>query len=102
DLWSADLVVCFFIFGLLWGKSCLEGGEQVECQCRRGRRHHRADCGLRRGRVGVTILSMYRLLVLLQLTRAALAFTAIADAWTVLLLRPPGVPSGDLGVLIWG
>lgn len=29
---------------------------------------------------------MFRLLALLQLTRAALAFTAIADAWTVLLL----------------
>lgn len=29
---------------------------------------------------------MFRLLALLQLTRAALAFTAVADAWTVLLL----------------
>src|SRR4051812_4869590 len=33
---------------------------------------------------------MFRFLALLQLTRAALAFTAIADAWTVLLLRVPG------------
>jgi 4-hydroxybenzoate polyprenyltransferase len=33
---------------------------------------------------------MFRLLALLQLTRAALAFTAIADAWTILLLRPAG------------
>lgn len=33
---------------------------------------------------------MFRLLALLQLTRAALAFTAIADAWTVMLLRMPG------------
>lgn len=32
---------------------------------------------------------MFRLLALLQLTRAALAFTAIADAWAVLLLRMP-------------
>lgn len=32
---------------------------------------------------------MYRLLAYLQLTRAALAFTAIADAWAVLLLRLP-------------
>ncbi len=32
---------------------------------------------------------MFRLLALLQLTRAALAFTAIADAWAVLLLRAP-------------
>ena len=32
---------------------------------------------------------MFRLLALLQLTRAALAFTAIADVWAVLLLRPP-------------
>lgn len=32
---------------------------------------------------------MFRLLALLQLTRAALAFTAVADAWTVLLLRYP-------------
>ncbi len=30
---------------------------------------------------------MFRLLALLQLTRAALAFTAIADAWAILLLR---------------
>jgi hypothetical protein len=36
---------------------------------------------------------MFRLLALLQLTRAALAFTAIADAWTILLLRPSGEPS---------
>jgi hypothetical protein len=35
---------------------------------------------------------MFRLLVLLQLTRAALAFTAIADAWTVLLLYPHSNP----------
>ena len=33
---------------------------------------------------------MFRLLALLQLTRAALAFTAIADAWTVLLLFAGG------------
>ena len=33
---------------------------------------------------------LFRALALLQLTRAALAFTAIADAWTILLLRPPG------------
>ncbi|HVS73569.1 MAG TPA: hypothetical protein VHQ47_20265 [Phycisphaerae bacterium] len=33
---------------------------------------------------------LFRLLALLQLTRAALAFTAIADAWAILLLRPPG------------
>lgn len=37
-------------------------------------------------------LTMFRLLALLQLTRAALAFTAIADAWTVLLLRAAGEP----------
>jgi 4-hydroxybenzoate polyprenyltransferase len=35
---------------------------------------------------------MFKLLALLQLTRVALAFTAIADAWAVLLLRPPGSP----------
>jgi 4-hydroxybenzoate polyprenyltransferase len=35
---------------------------------------------------------MFRLLALLQLTRAALAFTAIADAWAVLLLRSSGDP----------
>ncbi len=56
--------------------------------------------GLRGGRVGVTIWDMYRLLVLLQLTRAALAFTAIADAWTVLLLRMPGEAAGGMGILI--
>lgn len=43
---------------------------------------------------------MFRLLTLLQLTRAALAFTAIADAWTVLLLRPPGAPPEAMGLLI--
>jgi 4-hydroxybenzoate polyprenyltransferase len=43
---------------------------------------------------------MFRLLVLLQITRAALAFTAIADAWTVLLLRPPGVAPEPMGLLI--
>jgi len=36
---------------------------------------------------------MFRLLALLQLTRAALAFTAIADAWTVLLLYALPDPS---------
>jgi 4-hydroxybenzoate polyprenyltransferase len=43
---------------------------------------------------------MFRLLVLLQITRAALAFTAIADAWAVLLLRPPGVAPEPMGLLI--
>ena len=45
---------------------------------------------------------MFRLLALLQLTRAALAFTAIADAWTVLLLSVPGEsgPSQTLGLHI--
>jgi len=44
---------------------------------------------------------MFRLLALLQLTRAALAFTAIADAWTILLLRPPGVlPEQSMGMII--
>ncbi|MEI7767191.1 MAG: UbiA family prenyltransferase [Phycisphaerae bacterium] len=33
---------------------------------------------------------MFRLLALLQLTRAALAFTAVADAWAVFLLAAPG------------
>jgi 4-hydroxybenzoate polyprenyltransferase len=36
---------------------------------------------------------MFRLLALLQLTRAALAFTAVADAWAVLLLRLPSQDS---------
>ncbi len=45
-------------------------------------------------------MGMYRLLVLLQLTRAALAFTAIADAWTVLLLRMPGEAASGMGILI--
>jgi 4-hydroxybenzoate polyprenyltransferase len=44
--------------------------------------------------------AMFRLLVLLQITRAALAFTAIADAWTVLLLRPPGELPPPMGLLI--
>src|SRR4051812_5158585 len=44
--------------------------------------------------------SMFRLLVLLQLTRAALAFTAIADAWTVLLLHPAGVPQQAMPVIV--
>ena len=35
---------------------------------------------------------MFRLLALLQITRAVLAFTAIADAWTMLLLRLPADP----------
>jgi len=43
---------------------------------------------------------MFRLLALLQLTRAALAFTAIADAWTVLLLRRPGTESLPISWLI--
>ncbi|HVX85619.1 MAG TPA: hypothetical protein VH253_12625 [Phycisphaerae bacterium] len=38
---------------------------------------------------------LFRLLALLQLTRAALAFTAIADAWAVLLLRSPGAPDSN-------
>jgi 4-hydroxybenzoate polyprenyltransferase len=37
---------------------------------------------------------MFRVLAILQLTRAALAFTAVADAWAVLLLRVP--PEGSL------
>ena len=42
---------------------------------------------------------MFRLLALLQLTRAALAFTAIADAWTVLLLfaSPDAAPASHFG-----
>ena len=40
---------------------------------------------------------MFRLLALLQLTRAVLAFTAIADAWTVLLLRVPSDPQPAFG-----
>lgn len=43
---------------------------------------------------------MFRLLALLQLTRAALAFTAIADAWTVLLLRPSNAPDESMGLTI--
>ena len=43
---------------------------------------------------------MFRLLVLLQLTRAALAFTAIADAWTVLLLHLPGTPQQSMSIII--
>src|SRR5580704_15753759 len=43
---------------------------------------------------------MFRLLALLQLTRAALAFTAIADAWAVLLLRVPGTPAAPINGLI--
>ena len=44
---------------------------------------------------------MFRLLALLQLTRAALAFTAIADAWTVLLLRADGeLPPRHMGPTI--
>jgi 4-hydroxybenzoate polyprenyltransferase len=44
---------------------------------------------------------MFRLLALLQLTRAALAFTAIADAWTVLLLRSANEPPPqNLGLII--
>jgi 4-hydroxybenzoate polyprenyltransferase len=43
---------------------------------------------------------MFRLMALLQLTRAALAFTAIADAWTVLLLRVPGERPREMGLLI--
>ena len=46
-----------------------------------------------RGKTPGTISGMFRLLALLQLTRAALAFTAIADAWAVLLLRSPGTPA---------
>jgi len=38
---------------------------------------------------------LFRLLALLQLTRAALAFTAIADAWTVLLLHSPDAPPSE-------
>src|SRR3982751_2753181 len=40
---------------------------------------------------------MFKLLALLQLTRVALAFTAIADAWTVLLLRRPGTDATPIG-----
>jgi 4-hydroxybenzoate polyprenyltransferase len=43
---------------------------------------------------------MFRLLALLQLTRAALAFTAIADAWTILLLREPGSVAEPMGWVI--
>src|SRR6185437_9790498 len=44
---------------------------------------------------------MFRLLALLQLTRAALAFTAIADAWAVLLLRTDGeLPPRHIGLTI--
>jgi 4-hydroxybenzoate polyprenyltransferase len=43
---------------------------------------------------------MFRLLALLQLTRAALAFTAIADAWTVLLLHVDGEPVQKKGLSI--
>lgn len=43
---------------------------------------------------------MFRILALLQLTRAALAFTAIADAWTVLLLRAPGVAAAPIDWMI--
>ena len=43
---------------------------------------------------------MFRLLALLQLTRAALAFTAVADAWTVLLLRSPNEPVPPIGWMI--
>jgi 4-hydroxybenzoate polyprenyltransferase len=45
---------------------------------------------------------MFRLLALLQLTRAALAFTAVADAWAVLLLRLPSQPAYSfLQPLFW-
>ncbi len=44
--------------------------------------------------------TMFRLLALLQLTRAALAFTAIADAWAVLLLRMPGTEPAPVSWLI--
>jgi 4-hydroxybenzoate polyprenyltransferase len=43
---------------------------------------------------------IFRLLALLQLTRAALAFTAIADAWAILLLRPPGAAPEPMGITI--
>src|SRR4051794_28723476 len=43
---------------------------------------------------------MFRILALLQLTRAALAFTAIADAWAVLLLRSPGEPPPERWLII--
>jgi 4-hydroxybenzoate polyprenyltransferase len=43
---------------------------------------------------------MFRLLALLQLTRFALAFTAIADAWAVLLLRIPGSEAPPMWLLI--
>jgi 4-hydroxybenzoate polyprenyltransferase len=39
---------------------------------------------------------MFRVLAILQLTRAALAFTAVADAWAVLLLRVR--PEGPLAI----
>ncbi len=42
----------------------------------------------------------FRILALLQLTRAALAFTAIADAWAVLLLRPAGVAPDPMPVVM--
>lgn len=45
---------------------------------------------------------LYRLLALLQLTRAALAFTAIADVWTVLLLRlKPEQGGGPEPSMLW-
>ncbi|MCL2648383.1 MAG: UbiA family prenyltransferase [Phycisphaerales bacterium] len=44
---------------------------------------------------------MFRILALLQLTRAALAFTAIADAWAVLLLRPPSASPPEMMMLIY-
>lgn len=43
---------------------------------------------------------IFRLLALLQLTRAALAFTAIADAWAILLLRPPGAAAEPMPITI--
>jgi 4-hydroxybenzoate polyprenyltransferase len=43
---------------------------------------------------------MFRLLALLQLTRAALAFTAIADAWAILLLRPAHTDLINMGNVI--
>jgi len=43
---------------------------------------------------------MFRLLALLQLTRFALAFTAIADAWAILLLRAPTTVPPPMWVLI--
>ena len=44
---------------------------------------------------------MFRLLALLQLTRAALAFTAVADAWTVLLLRRPAEGGDSMAYTIF-